>query len=434
MKKLYHRITSLPVIYILLVADVAILIWFALSYELEIWQKVLLIIITALLMWLLWKGVVQPRRMIQMGMELLSAQEANNRLAPVGQPDADLVAELFNTLMGRLHYERLRLREQNSFLDQLLQASPMGVALLDFDFHINLVNPAFLKLLSIPETEEIRGKLISDIPGNIAPQLIEMEDVTTRTIRCEDHTILRCYRLSFMESGFRRPFILLESLTEEVMLAERSAYGKVIRLMSHEVNNSMTGITTLLEVLAAYHKDDADLSGFITSVNDRCGAMSRFIGAYADVVRLPEPHTEKINLKEFIVSHLPFLRSNSPYPIETAELQNLEINADADMLSQVLVNIIKNSAEAIGETGREDGEITISIIEDEHHKPVLTIADNGSGISPDTAVNLFNPFFSTKPDGQGIGLTMVAEILRRHNARFSLRTYDDGITRFRILF
>lgn len=196
----------------------------------------------------------------------------------------------------------------------------------------------------------------------------------------------------------------------------------------------MTGITTLLEVLAAYHKDDADLSGFITSVNDRCGAMSRFIGAYADVVRLPEPHTEKINLKEFIVSHLPFLRSNSPYPIETAELQNLEINADADMLSQVLVNIIKNSAEAIGETGREDGEITISIIEDEHHKPVLTIADNGSGISPDTAVNLFNPFFSTKPDGQGIGLTMVAEILRRHNARFSLRTYDDGITRFRILF
>lgn len=163
--------------------------------------------------------------------------------------------------------------------------------------------------------------------------------------------------------------------------------------------------------------------------------MSRFIASYAEVVRLPDPQLKTLNLGEFVNAQLPFLKSNSGFPIECSIADgDLYIRADADMLSQVLVNIIKNSVEAIIEAGYPDGRIDISISHLPRNRKMLTVTDNGCGISPATEAGLFNPFFSTKPDGQGIGLTMVAEILRRHNAEFSLNTSPEGLTHFRIIF
>lgn len=436
MKKTPHiKIFSLQVIYVLVLLDVGLLMGLMYIDYSPLWVKISLTTLSAILMWLLWRGVIKPRRMVQIGMELLSSQDANNRLAPVGQPEADRIAHLFNTLMKRLREERLRLREQNMFLDKLIEASPMGVVILDFDFNIAHVNPAFLKLTGISQSSDILGKSLKSIPGNIGMTLYGMHEDDIKTIRCEDHRILRCFRLYLMELGFKRPFILLESLTEEVMQAERSAYGKVIRLMAHEVNNSMTGINTLLDILQTYHKDEPDISEFIVSVSERCRIMGRFIAGYADVVRLPEPDLKKLELGEFISSQLPFLRSNSVYPVEIDFCDNqAEIVADPDMLSQILVNIVKNSTEAITEKGTSEGRISISVKKISGSKVRLTISDNGCGISNETALNLFNPFYSTKPEGQGIGLTMIGEILHRHNAAFSLRTYEDGITRFNITF
>ncbi|MDE6810803.1 MAG: PAS domain-containing protein [Muribaculaceae bacterium] len=373
--------------------------------------------------------------MVQRGMELLSEQEANNRLATVGQPDADLIARLFNTLISKLHEERLRSREQNKFLQQLIEASPMGIALLDYNDNFVHVNPSFLKLARLSDKIDIRQKNLYQLSGYVVSQIQEMKQGEIKTIKCDNQTVLRCYLLYFMERGFRRPFILLESLTDEILDAERKAYGKVIRIMAHEVNNSMTGITTLLDILSAYHCDDSEMSEFITSVIERCNSMGRFIGAYADVVRLPEPLPEQLDVKSFIQSQLPFIRSISPYPIELNVIDDpIVIHADADMLSQVLVNIIKNSTEAIRKTERNDGRIIISACKDKHAENIITISDNGCGIASEIGSELFNPFFTTKPDGQGIGLTMVAEILRKHNAGFSLLTDNDGITRFRIRF
>lgn len=390
---------------------------------------------TVILLPLIWRSVVKPLRTTQAGIELLSAQESNDRLAIVGQPDADRIALLFNTLITRLHTERIRLREQESFLSKLIGVSPMGVVIMDFDRHVSLCNPAFRRMAGIEDDADITGLLLADIPSPLTKRLDAMPQDSTLTLRMPDNSVMRCSHLYFMENGFRRPFILTESLTEEVMMAERRAYGNVIRLMAHEVNNSMAGYMTLLDILQQYHDDDPDLSSVITSVRERCGAMGRFIGAYADVVRLPDPELSRIDLGRFISTQLPFLQSNSPFPL-TSDIcaADTPVDADADMLSQVLVNIIKNSSEAIRDSGGADGKIHLSVERSGHQEAILTVADNGCGISPSASANLFNPFFSTKPEGQGIGLTMTSEILHRHNARFSLRTDPDGLTRFRIYF
>lgn len=429
------KIPGSRLLFPLTLLSVTALGWFALRAASSDIPTICLAIASPLLLLLMWQSVVRPRRIVTRGMELLSNQDSNNRLAHIGQSDADRVADLFNTLMTRLHDEQIRLREQESFLHLLIEASPMGVLMLDFDGLVSHYNPAFLRLAHISKSESIRRLPLKDLPSPLAPRISALADGEVQTFRMEDHSILRCSLQSFMERGFRRKFILLESLTREVIEAQRQAYGKVIRLMAHEVNNSMTGFITLLDLLGATHESDADLSEFIASVRDRCGSLGRFIGAYADVVRLPAPDRATLHPDRFLASQLPFLRSNTPYQLSlSTEGEIPPIQADADMLAQTLVNIVRNSSDAIRTAGKEDGHIAISVRPSGHGSVTITVADNGCGISPDTAAHLFSPFFSTKPEGQGIGLTMTAEILRRHDASFSLRTEADGLTRFRITF
>ncbi len=389
---------------------------------------------------MLWQSVMRPTRMIQRGMELLSEQETNNRLAEVGQPDADNVARIFNTLISRLHAERIRLQEQDQLLGSLIDVSPMGVAMMDFDGKISRVNPAFLRITGITDPAAPLGHRPEELNLELVNAVAALNDGDSRTLRLNDASLYRGYRLSFMDTGFRRHFLLIESLTDEVLRAEREAYGRVIRLMAHEVNNSMSGFTTLLHILSDIHSADSELMDVITSVSDRCAGLGKFIAGYADVVRLPEPRLAEVQLTDFLQSSLPFWESCAPQPVRLIVAPDLpSVMADISMLGQVMVNILKNAAESIAQlhaaaTPATAAEISINAACNQAGDVELVVTDNGAGISPRHAARIFESFFSTKSGGQGIGLTLVAEILRRHNCRFSLSTDSDGLTRFRIVF
>ncbi len=273
------------------------------------------------------------------------------------------------------------------------------------------------------------------MPGELAAAVATVKQGETRTIRLSDTRIYRCASLTFMESGLRRPFILIESLTDEVYRAERAAYEKVIRMIAHEVNNSMAGIKSLLETLADIMADDDAMTELIGSCHERCISMSKFITTYADVVKLPQPRLAPCNLNDTISRQMPFLEAMMPSGITMRFIpspQPAHAMADTVMLEQVMVNIVKNAAESITESDNSaTGLISITVTS---NPTTLTIDDNGCGIDPGTASHLFTPFFTTKPSGQGIGLLCISEILRRHHCRFSLATIRDGLTRFTITF
>ena len=159
--------------------------------------------------------------------------------------------------------------------------------------------------------------------------------------------------------------------------------------------------------------------------------MSHFITNFADVVRIPEPQTKTQPLNAVVFSCKRFMETiclnrNIRIVMELDSVSPI-VNLDNSLFEQVLVNIIKNASAAIG----HDGEIYIRTF----RNPVcLEIADTGKGIDKETEAKLFSPFFSTKRGGQGIGLIFIREVLQKHNCSFSLRTYADGLTRFRILF
>ena len=381
-----------------------------------------------------YRKVIKPLNSIAGGMDLLRAQDFSSRLAPVGQKEADRIVQVFNRMMDQLKEERLRLREQNHFLDLLISVSPMGVIILTLDEKISMVNKASLEFMDEGEEENLIGKSMHELNGTLAEELKRLPKGATETIRLSNSRIYRCSRLSFIDRGFAHPFYLIESLTADVMKAEKKAYEKVIRMIAHEVNNSVAGITSTLDTVNSALQtidDTEDLREVMKVCIERSFSMSRFITNFADVVKIPEPQLEEVPLNERVISCKRFMENvcqsrNINLQMDLCK-ENPTVSIDTSLFEQVLINIIKNSAESIGEKGC----ITIRTSSD---PLMLEIGDTGKGISKETETMLFTPFFSTKPNGQGIGLIFTREVLMKHNCNFSLRTYPDGITRFRICF
>ena len=383
--------------------------------------------------WLIFnRKIVKPLELIGNGMDLLREQDFSSRLTQVGQFEADRVVNIFNRMMDQLKNERLRLREQNHFLDLLIQASPMGVVIVDFDGRITQVNPMAVKMFGLP-AEQLHGCKLAEVQAALAKELARMKRDETAVVRLNDSNIYKCTCTTFTDSGFPHPFYLMERMTDELMRAEKKAYEKVIRMIAHEVNNTTAGITSALDsawqVLSEEQGMD-DLCGMMRVCMERCYSMSRFITRFADVVKIPEPVLAPVDLNVLATSCARFMESvckerNIGLRLECDPEAGL-VKADVSLMEQVLVNILKNAVESIG----SDGEIIVRTAA----KAFIEIVDNGPGISKEVESKLFSPFFSTKPNGQGIGLVFIREVLSRHRCSFSLSTYEDGLTRFRIRF
>ena len=381
-----------------------------------------------------YRKVVKPLNSIAGGMDLLQAQDFSSRLSPVGQREADRIVQVFNRMMNQLKEERLRLREQNHFLDLLISVSPMGVIILTLDERISMANKAALEFLEEGTEEDIMNKTMDELSGSLAEELNRIPKDTTVTIRLSDSRIYRCSRLSFIDRGFAHPFYLIESLTSEVMKAEKKAYEKVIRMIAHEVNNSVAGITSTLDTIddALQTIDDTeDIREVMKVCVERSYSMSQFITNFADVVKIPEPQKEEVHLNDRVTACKIFMENlcqnrDIDLHLELCE-ENPVVSMDTSLFEQVLINIIKNATESIDTNGKIFIRTSASPL-------MLEIGDTGKGISKEVEAKLFTPFFSTKPNGQGIGLIFIREVLMKHGYTFSLRTYPDGITRFRICF
>lgn len=417
----------------------------ALIYFVEGLKTVHLYIIEGLILFILiylmvfYRKIVKPMNTIGCGMELLREQDFSSRLSQVGQYEADRLVNIFNRMMEQLKNERLHMREQNHFLDLLIQASPMGVVITTLDGEVSQLNPMAVKMLGVSLSEAMNKKL-EQVDSPLAVELAEIPKEETSVVRLNDANIYKCTHSFFIDRGFKHPFFLIERMTEEVMRAEKRAYEKVIRMIAHEVNNTTAGITSTLDTVEqalASEEGMEDICEVMSVCTERCFSMSRFITRFADVVKIPEPMLASVRLNDLVSMCKRFMEGmcndrNINLRMECDPTVGM-VRMDASLFEQVLVNIIKNAAESIeGVAAKSDkrGEIIVKTTV----PASIEVVDNGPGISKEAEAKLFSPFFSTKPNGQGIGLVFIREVLSRHGCTFSLRTSNDGLTRFRILF
>lgn len=364
----------------------------------------------------MYRRIMLPLRNLEGALNMLKGRDWNVAMRTVGMPEVDAIVEVFNNMMHELHTQRVRVEETQHFLSYLADLAPVGIIIHGQSGRVMLCNPAATRML--------------DNSPALRPALAAMADGQDITLRSDASGIYRCSRRHFMENGVRRDFFIIENVTDTVAAAEREAYGKLIRLIAHEVNNTVTGLST---AMATVDTGGDELNRqLLDACGERAMGLSRFITRFAEVVKTPDPVLERIDLTALVANMSPFLESLCT-PRDIAFVLEMPpgpvyIRADAPQIEQVLVNIVKNSAESIGRGGR----ITVAITE----TPVtVTVTDDGPGIPADKADKIFSPFFTDKPTGQGIGLTFVADVLRRHRAAFSLTTDPaTSLTNFRIRF
>lgn len=369
---------------------------------------------------LLYRSVAVPLRAVQNGMYLLREQDFSSRLRHTGQTDADKVVDLYNGLIESMKSERLKTMEQNRFLNLVVDASPLGIAICDFAGDIVQVNPAWKAMMT--------PRLMQAVDN------VELGQV--RTIRLADALIVRISKLWFMDSGFRRTFILVERLTDEIAEAEKQMFNKIVRTIGHEVNNTIGGVISVLQSLAEIHAGDSLTAAAIDSSELSCANLVKFVRGYADIVKLPAPAPEHVDLSEWLTGVMPTLRALAPDNVVMKYIPfkgACPVSIDGMLMERVLINIVKNAVESIG--ARPDGriEISVSIPDGKRGSCLLEVSDNGSGISRRDAEKLFTPFFSSKRPDRGLGLMLIADILRAHRFRFSLATsVQSDLTTFAI--
>ncbi|MBX7222103.1 MAG: histidine kinase [Blastocatellia bacterium] len=370
------------------------------------------------------------------GAEFIKERDFSARFLEVGQPEMDQLVAIYNQMIDNLREERLKLQEQHYLLDKIITASPSGIVTFDFDERISGVNPAAERLLALSQTDLLAHHL-DELQSPLAAPLKGLHPGESCVTALPGGRRVKCFKSEFLDRGFPRTFLLLEELTEELRQSEKAAYEKLIRMMSHEVNNSIGAANSLLNSCLLYKEhiaadDRDDFENALRVVITRTEQLSAFMKRFADVVRVPKPKKSPCDLPELVNSVADLLRAECERREITLSLEFETgvpaIALDRILMEQALINIFKNACEAIGSKGRI--RCVASLRE---QRPVLAIEDSGSGFDSGTQLQLFTPFFTTKDHGQGIGLTLVREILEAHDCGFSLERLSD-VTRFEIVF
>lgn len=399
------------------------------------WVIQCIAIASVILSLFLYKKLIRPYRIILNGMQLLKEQDFSTHLRPVNNKDANQLIDIFNRMISQLRNERLAVREKNHFLDLLIHASPQGIIILDFSKQISDINASGLKLLGINNLSSVKGMPLGKASFELAAPLASLKTGDDVIIRGSGVAAYRCICSSFVDQGFNHPFILIEELTRELLKVEKDSYERIIRMMSHEVNNSVGAIGATLNVVSDIFKQDGreewkEVLPAVEASFDRCGHLAQFISNLARVVRIPAPSFSEISLNEQVravdaLTRIECRKRNIQLVLVLTD-QEHTIRMDGIQFEQVLVNIIKNAYESIG----RDGEVRIVT----KSSPLsIAVEDNGPGITDEIKQKLFTPFFTTKQSGQGIGLMFVRDVLLNHQFRFSLNT-ENGWTSFKIFF
>lgn len=383
------------------------------------------------------KKIFSPIDSIQTGIDFIQSRDFTTRFIEVKQLELNRLIQLYNRMVDNLREERVELEEKNLFLNKLIQSSPAGIIIFDPDDKIISVNPSLEKLLGIPFSELINKK-ISETEHPLLNQLTSLTESGTEVFTIHNLRKIRCQKAFFINKGFSQSFILLEELTEEFRQTERKAYEKLIRMMSHEVNNTVGAVNSLLNsslLLKTFIPADSqqDFQTALETAIQRNIHLNAFMKSFADVIRIPQPVLRIYNLADILnnvenLFHKNLVESNIILE-KTLHSEHILISIDFNQIEQVVINIVKNSIEAIG----KNGFIRIST-KSENGKILLTVEDTGSGIPEQLQKNLFIPFFTTKENGQGIGLTMISEILTNHKLDYKLESREGGPTKFLIWF
>jgi two-component system nitrogen regulation sensor histidine kinase NtrY len=365
---------------------------------------------------------------------VLPLQTLSNLLAALREGDysirgraarqSDTLGEVMlevNALGATLRAQRLGAMEATALLRTVMSEIQVAVFTFDNEQRLRLVNRAGEKLLNRPAVQ-LLGRTAADL--GLADSL---QGDPARTIqRSFPGGIGRwgMRRTTFREGGLPHQLVVIADLSRALREEERQAWQRLVRVLGHELNNSLAPIKSIagsLESLISRGRRpedwEEDLQRGLSVIASRAEALSRFMSAYARLAKLPRPNLQPVDVgawaRQVVGLEMRGKLTLRPGPEVT-------IQADRDQLEQLLINLIRNAVDAAAETG---GGVEV-IWRIENGMLEVLVLDEGPGLS--NTANLFVPFFTTKPGGSGIGLALSRQIAEGHNGTLTLENRHDG--------
>ena len=366
--------------------------------------------------------IVRPMRTLHddLGNALRAARDGDHtlRLVVRGEREVADLRRLYNELLHAMREDRRGLHDKQVVLETILQRTPISVLLLNDADRVVYSNAAARQLLA--GGTRLDGRALEDLADTlVAPLRDALVHDSDALLKVEEETFQLTQRTLRIHAQPHR-LILVERLTPELRRQEVVVWKTAIRVINHEINNSVAPISSLFhsarraqERPEHHHR----LDEIYSLIDERLMFLRRFLEEYAEFARLPEPQRAPTTWSQILDG------VRSLYPFRVNGSPQLECNVDRAQLQQVMINLLKNAHES----GSDPDAIIVSV-----HRSgddcVVRVEDRGRGMSSDVMRQALVPFYTTKPGGSGVGLALSNEIVQAHGGRMRLEEREGGGT------
>ena len=351
---------------------------------------------------------------------------------------------VLNRIKDILQNTRLEIQQREQFYELIINSVSSGIVALDERGFVTQNNQVALKLLGLEifthvnQLERVSPALkllVTEIrPG-------ESRRVTFTNERGSVQLFVSASRILLKDKPIT--LLVMNDIENELDEKEIDSWVRLIRVLSHEIMNSIAPVTSLSDTLLSMHSDPEITSDDLKRntenglkvISETGKGLISFVESYRKFTRIPRPERELINLNEFIQRAVILSSTEPNFPEVTIDVciepEDLKVFADPNLMGQVLLNLMKNAFYAL--RGREDAHITLSAEHGPTGKVLIRVRDNGPGISPEIMNEIFVPFFTTKEEGSGIGLSVSRQIMRMHGGNLKVSSIEGKETVFTII-
>ena len=378
----------------------------------------------------------------------------------------DMLYKEFNKVMNKFREIRAEKEAHYQYLKTIVQHVGIGLVTFNKEGEIQIINTAAKRLFRINQIKNIKS--LRSISEPLVESFFRLKTGGRDLIKIEHHgdnVQLAIYAIELTLRGEEFKLISVQNIQSELEEKEMEAWHKLIRVLTHEIMNSVTPIASLaatvegeLEIQLSndvdvnpIHNDDIqDLHLAVSTIHKRSEGLIRFVNDFRNMTQIPTPRLDYVNVKELIERILTLLK----HEFEENDIdihfkvtpEDLILNLDQELIEQVLINLIKNANQAMIRDEDEEDE------EEQHHHPenrkkllrvyafqdekntYIKIADTGQGIEEEALTKIFIPFYTTKKNGSGIGLALSRQIMRQHGGNISVKSELRKGTEFLLKF